>query len=232
MKKPTTQKFAKLRDSLIQYTEIHSMMGLYLVARRPGPKAVFLADLSDPMTLWDYFIHRFIDKIYLEGTNLHYISEFPSAVQIIIRNYKTRFAKQERGLFIKMHSSYPIYDEDSQLLIPSITFANMRISNGSKPTKDDLPHETLTHDHLIFALAGVYLASSPIGNIKDQKSIVKVNYASKTFVIYSLTDNEITPEALKTIETFEQPFEKLSHHLAELPADLNKQLCKHIMHAP
>jgi hypothetical protein len=113
MKKPTTQKFAKLWDSLVSYTEVHYLMGFYLVARRPGPKAVFLADLSDPMTLWDYFIHEFIDIIYLEGTNLHCISEFPSAVQTVIRNYKIRFAKQERGLFIKMHSSYQIFDEDS-----------------------------------------------------------------------------------------------------------------------
>nr|KAJ0190023.1 hypothetical protein LSAT_V11C800398650 [Lactuca sativa] len=131
-----------------------------------------------------------------------------------------------------MHSSYPIFDEDSQLFVPSITFANMEISNGLKPTKDDLTHEIPTQNHLVFALAGVYLASSRIGNEKDQKSRVIVNYASKTFIIYSLTDSEITPEALKAIETFEQPFEKLSHHLAELPADLKKQLCKHIMHAP
>ncbi|CAI9271750.1 unnamed protein product [Lactuca saligna] len=230
MKKPSAKKFAW--DSLISYTEVHSLMGFYPVARRPGPKAIFLADLSDPMTLWDYFIHGFIDTIYLEGTNLHCISEFPSAVQTIIRNYKVRFAKQERGLFIKMHSSYPIFDEDSQLIVPSITFANMGISNGSKPTKDDLPRESPTQDHLIFALAGVYLASSRIGNGKDQKSRIRVNYASKTFIIYSLTDSEITPEAMKAIETFEQPFEKFSHQLAELPADIKKQLCKHIMHAP
>jgi hypothetical protein len=88
-----------------------------------------------------------------------------------------------------MHSSYPIFDEDSQLLVPSITFANMGISNGSKPTKDDLTHEIPTQDHLVFTLAGVYLASSHIGNGKDQKSRVRVNYASKNFVIYSLTDN-------------------------------------------
>nr|KAJ0225643.1 hypothetical protein LSAT_V11C100047930 [Lactuca sativa] len=232
MKKRTTQKFSKLWDSLISYTEVHSLMGFYPVARRPGPKAVFLADLSDPMTLWYYFIHGFIDTIYLEGTNLHCINEFPFAVQTIIRNYKTRFSKQERGLFIKMHSSYRIFDEDSQLLVPSITFANMGISNDSKPTRDDLPHQTPTHDHLIFALAGVYLASYRIGNCKDQKSRIRVNYASKTFVIYSLTDSEITTEALKAIETFEQPFENFSHHLAELPTKLKKQLCKHIMHAP
>nr|KAJ0224793.1 hypothetical protein LSAT_V11C100016620 [Lactuca sativa] len=121
---------------------------------------------------------------------------------------------------------------NKQLLVPNITFANIGISNGSKPTKDDLPHDEPTQDHLIFALAGVYLASSRIGNGKDQKSRIRVNYTSESFVIYSLTDNEITPEALKAIETFEQPFEKFSHHLAELPADLKKQLCKHIISAP
>ncbi|CAI9277364.1 unnamed protein product [Lactuca saligna] len=232
MKKPSAKKIAELWDSLISYTKVHSLMGFYPVARRPGPKAVFLADLSDPMTLWDYFIHGFIDTIYLEGTNLHCISEFPSAVQTIIRNYKLRFAKQERGLFIKKHSSYPNFDEDSQLIVPSITVANMGISNGSKPTKDDLPRESPTQDHLIFALVGVYLASSRIGNGKDQKSRIRVNYASKTFIIYSLTDNEITSEAMKAIETFEQPFKKFSHQLAELPTDIKKQLCKHIKHAP
>jgi hypothetical protein len=107
----------------------------------------------------------------------------------------------------------------------------MGINNSSKPTKDDLTHEIPTQDHIVFALAGVYLASSRIGNGKDQKSRVRVNYASKNFVIYSLTDSEITPEALKAIETFEQPFEKFSHQLAKL-SDLKKQLCKHIMHAP
>lgn len=71
MKKPTTQNFAKLWDSLVSYTEDHYLMGFYPVARCPGPKAVFLANLSNPMTLWDYFIHGFIDTIYLEGTNLH-----------------------------------------------------------------------------------------------------------------------------------------------------------------
>ncbi|XP_052620272.1 uncharacterized protein LOC111875855 isoform X2 [Lactuca sativa] len=232
MKKPSAKKFAELWDSLISYTEVHSLMGFYPVARRPCPKAVFLADLSDPMTLWDYFIHGFIDTIYLEGTNLHCISEFPSVVQTIIRNYKIRSAKQERGLFIKMHSSYPIFDEDSQIIVPSITFANMGISNGSKPTKDDLPRESPTQDHLIFALIDVYLASSRISNGKDQKSRIRVNYASKNFIIYLLTVSEITPEAMKAIETFEQPFEKFSHQLAELPVDIKKQLCKHIMHAP
>ncbi|CAI9262068.1 unnamed protein product [Lactuca saligna] len=85
----------------------------------------------------------------------------------------------------------------------------MGVSNGSKPTKDDLPRESPTQDHLIFALPGVYLASSHISN-----------------------ESEITSEAMKAIETFEQPFEKFSHQLAELPADIKKQLCKHIMHAP
>jgi len=51
MKKPTTQKFAKLWDTLVSYIEIHYLMGFYPVARRPSPKAVFLADLSDLMTL-------------------------------------------------------------------------------------------------------------------------------------------------------------------------------------
>ncbi|CAI9262069.1 unnamed protein product [Lactuca saligna] len=80
MKKPSAKKFAELWDSLISYTEVHSLMGFYPIARCPGPKPVFLADLLDPMTLWDYFIHGFIDTIYLEDTNLHCISEFPSAV--------------------------------------------------------------------------------------------------------------------------------------------------------
>ncbi|CAI9265473.1 unnamed protein product [Lactuca saligna] len=115
-----------------------------------------------------------------------------------------------------MHSSYLIFNEDFQLLVPSITFANMGINNGLKPTNDDLPHEVPTQNHLIFALAGVYLASSRIGNGKDQKSQARINYTSNTFIIYSLQDNGITPDAIRAIETFEQPFEKFSHHLAEL----------------
>lgn len=232
MKKPTAQKFAKLWDSLVSYTEVHSLMGFYPVLRHTGPKAIFLADLTDPMTLWDYFIHGFIDTIYLEGNNFHSINEFPSGIQSIIRQYKTRFAKQDRGLFIKMYSSYPFFDEDSQVLVPSITFAHMGISNGSKPSRDELVHETPTQDHLIYALSGVYLASSRIGKGKEQKSKVRINYASKTILIYSQTDSEITGEALKALETFEQPFENMSHYLTELPSEVKKLLCKHIMHAP
>nr|KAJ0220986.1 hypothetical protein LSAT_V11C200090770 [Lactuca sativa] len=30
----------------------------------------------------------------------------------------------------------------------------------------------------------------------------------------------------------QQPFEKISYHLAELPVELKNQLCKHVIHAP
>lgn len=161
------------------------------------------------MTLWEYFTHGFIDTIYLDGTNLQCVSEFPTTFQSVIRHYKTRFAK-ERDLFVKLYSSYPFFDEDFQLLVPSITFAYMGISNGTKPTKDELPHETPSEDHLIFALAGVYLASSRIGIGKDQKSQVRINYCSKTFLIYSTTDTEISAEGMQAVDKFEEPFEKFS----------------------
>lgn len=73
-----------------------------------------------------------------------------------------------------MYSNYPIFDEDSWLLAPSITFENMGISNSSKPSQDELPHEAPTQDHLIFALTCVYLASSRIGSGKDQRSLVRI----------------------------------------------------------
>lgn len=231
MKKPSTEKFAKIWDSLVSYTEIHELMGFYPVIRRPGPKAVFLAHLSDPMTIWEYFIHGFIDTIYIDGPHLQCINEFPSSVQTIIRNYKTRFAK-DRNIYIKLYSSYPFFDEESQLLVPSITFAHLGISNGTKPTKDELLHETPSPEHLIFGLAGVYIASSRIGKAKDQRSDARINYCSKTFVIYTTIDSEISTEGIKALEMFEEQFEKFTGHLAELPSDIKRQLCKHINTSP
>jgi hypothetical protein len=231
MKKPTPEKFAKLWDSLVSYTEVHSLMGFYPVIRRPGPKAIFLGNLSDAMTLWEYFTHGFIDTIYITGHDLHCFNEFPTTFQNILKAYKTRFAK-ERDLFIKLYSSYPFFDEESQLLVPSITHAYLGVSNGSKPTKDELPHEAPTENHLILALAGVYLASSRIGLSPDQRSKVRINYCSKTLLVYSVTETEITAEGLKAIERFEAPFEKFSQILAELPTEVKKQLCRHIRHAP
>ncbi|KAL4555394.1 hypothetical protein LXL04_038012 [Taraxacum kok-saghyz] len=134
---------------------------------------------------------------------------------------KEAIKKPTAQKFAKLWDSLVSYTE---LLVPSISFANMGISNGSKPTKEDLPHEAPTE--------GVYLAASRIGNGQNQKSKVRINYVSKTFLIYSMTDTKITPDAIKALETFKQPFEKFSHHLAELPSDMKKQLCKHIMHAP
>nr|KAJ0217686.1 hypothetical protein LSAT_V11C300153420 [Lactuca sativa] len=59
-------------------------------------------------------------------------------------------------------------------------------------------------------------------------SYTEVHYLMGFYPI-NYSNSERTPEALKVIETFEQPFKKFSHQLAELSNDLKKQLCKHIM---
>ncbi|XP_071728687.1 uncharacterized protein [Rutidosis leptorrhynchoides] len=198
--------------------------------RRTGPKAVFLPEAS-PLTISEYFVHGLIDTLYIDGRTLHEIKEFPQKMQDAITRYRDNFAK-EREIFLRMHSSYPIFNKDQQLLIPSFTIAYLRISNGNYPTRDEALRITPTVDHLVTSLAGVYFGSSKIGNGKEQQENVRINYIHKNILIYSSINEKIDEQGLNLINNFEEPFEAFTGQLASLPEDMKRQLCRQISKAP
>ncbi|GJX26413.1 hypothetical protein Tco_0232709 [Tanacetum coccineum] len=122
MRRPTDEKFQRLLDSLINYSEIHTTKLFYPKKRRGiGPKAIFFPEAS-PKDIHDYFIHGLIDTLYINDNNLKELQEFPLRIQSIMKSYKEVFSR-ERELFLRMHSSYPIFDREQKLLVPSITVA-------------------------------------------------------------------------------------------------------------
>ncbi|GJW65053.1 hypothetical protein Tco_0116937 [Tanacetum coccineum] len=154
MKKPTSEKFRRFWDSLINYNEVHTTKLFYPKRRRVGPKAVFLPEAS-PMDVYDYFVHGLIDRLYIDGDNLRELQEFPPKVQGIIKGYNDLFVKG-RELYLKMHSSYPIFDKEQKLLVPSITVAQLGVSNKDYQTRDEIEHVTPTIDNLAFSLTRVF----------------------------------------------------------------------------
>nr|GEW74308.1 phospholipase D delta [Tanacetum cinerariifolium] len=103
--------------------------------RNIGPKAVFMPEAS-PKDIYDYDVHGLVDTIYINGEALKELQEFPLKVQGIIKGYKEVFAKG-RELFLKIRSSYSIFDKEQKLLVPSITVAQLGVSNKGYPDKDE-----------------------------------------------------------------------------------------------
>ncbi|GJT89386.1 GDSL esterase/lipase-like protein [Tanacetum coccineum] len=164
MRKPTVENFQRLLDSLISYGEIHTTMLFYPKKRKNiGPKAIFIPEAS-PKDIYDYYVHGLVDTLYINGNNLKEIQEFPLKVQGIIKSYKEVFSK-ERELFLRTHSSYPIFDREQKLLVPSITVAQLGVSNHKYPDKEEkIERTTPTMDDLAFSLSEVCrLASTKIG---------------------------------------------------------------------
>ncbi|GJZ79857.1 hypothetical protein Tco_0644694 [Tanacetum coccineum] len=136
MRRPTIENFQRLLDSLMNYNEVHATMLFYPKKRRNiGPKAVFIPEAS-PKDVYDYYVHGLVDTVYINGETLKELQEFPPKVQSIIKGYKEIFARG-RELFLKMRSSYPIFDKEQKLLVPSITVAQLGVSNKDYPDKDE-----------------------------------------------------------------------------------------------
>ncbi|XP_071699737.1 uncharacterized protein [Rutidosis leptorrhynchoides] len=229
-KKPSTHSFQRLWDNLVNYNKNYATMMFYPKNRKTSPKAVFLPEAS-PLTISEYFVHGLIDTLYIDGRTLHEIKELPQRMQEAITRYRDNFAK-EREIFLRMHSSYPIFNEDQQLLVPSITIAYLGVSNGNYPTRDEALKTTPTIDHLVSSLAGVYFGSSKIGNGQEQQENVRINYVHKNVLIYSSTIEKIDEKGLSLINNFEEPFEAFTGQLSGLPEDIKRRLCKQISRAP
>ncbi|GJX18759.1 hypothetical protein Tco_0221436 [Tanacetum coccineum] len=135
IRRPIVEKFQRLLDSLINYNEVHTTMLFYPKKRRNiRPKAVFFPEAS-PKDVYDYFVYGLVDTVYINGETLKELQEFPIKVQSMIKGYKEIFTRG-RELFLKMHSSYPIFDKEQKLLVPSITVAQLGVSNKGYQDKD------------------------------------------------------------------------------------------------
>nr|GEV00510.1 enzymatic polyprotein [Tanacetum cinerariifolium] len=111
IRRPTVENFQRLLDSLMNYNEVHATILFYPKKRRNiGPKVVFMPEASTK-DICDNYVHGLVDTIYINGETLKELQEFPLKVQGIIKGYKEVFAKG-RELFLKIRSSYPIFDKE------------------------------------------------------------------------------------------------------------------------
>ncbi|GJU06331.1 hypothetical protein Tco_1122761 [Tanacetum coccineum] len=183
MRRPSVEKFQRLWDSLISYNNVHTTMMFYQKKRETGPKAVFFPQASS-RDVDDYFIHEIVDSLYFHGNNPRELQEFPPKVQNTIRVYNDYFAK-ERELYLKMHSIFPIFNRERKLVVPSITIAQLGVSSQDYPSKDvNMESTTPTLNDLALSLSRVYIGSSKIGSGPGRMEKVRINYYSKSFLIY------------------------------------------------
>nr|GEV34762.1 hypothetical protein [Tanacetum cinerariifolium] len=216
MRRPTVKNFQRLLDSLMNYNEVHTTMTFYPKKRRNiRPKAVFMPEAS-PKDIYDYHVHGLEDMIYINGETLKELQEFPLKVQGIIKGYKEIFAKG-RELFLKIRSSYPIFDKEQKLFVPSITDKDEKIE-CAPPTIEDL----------VYSFMEVLTGSSKIGIRPRQKDKIKINYCSKNLLTYSKFHERIDEVQLKVLSDFEDQIELFSGLLASLPENLKQQLCSYM----
>ncbi|PWA67013.1 reverse transcriptase [Artemisia annua] len=175
------------------------------------------------------------NTIYTDGTTIREFQEFPIQVQNIIKTYNALFA-HHRPLYFKLHSSYPVFDNNNhKLLVPSITLAELGVSNDIYPPKyeptDDLPPVIPSPQNLVNALAGVFFASLKLGTGTRQKADIKIKYSKNNMLIYSnFSKGTIDEEQLKVLADFEEPFEKFTEPLSILPEDFKIALCQKLFH--
>ncbi|GJU93348.1 hypothetical protein Tco_1318104 [Tanacetum coccineum] len=183
---------------------------------------------ASPKDVYDYYVHGLVDTVYINDETLKELQEFPPKVQTIIKGYKEIFARG-RELFLKMRSNYPIFDKEQKLLVPSITVAQLGVSNKDYPNKDEkiecLPP---TIDDLVYSFIEVLTGSSKIGTSPRQKDKIKINYCLKNLLIYSKFQERIDDVELKVLSDFEDQIELFSGLLAPLPEDLKQQLCRYM----
>ena len=197
-----------------------------------GPKVIFLPGAA-PTDIHENFVHGLVDTIYTDGTSIREFQQFPSEVQNIIKTYNAYFARN-RPLYFKLHSSYPIFDSnDHKLLVPSITLAELGVSNPEhypdKKQQDETTPAIPSTKNLVDNLAGVFFASSKLGTGTRQKSDIKINYFNNNMLIYSNYSKGIIDDVqLKILEDFEQPFEKFTGPLLALPEDFKIALCQRL----
>nr|GEX10799.1 enzymatic polyprotein [Tanacetum cinerariifolium] len=156
------------------------------------------------------------------------LQEFPPKVQNAIKVYNDLFAKG-RELYLKMHSSFPIFNKERKLIVPSVKIAQLGVSNQDYPSKDvNMEPTTPTLDDLALSLFRIFTRSSKIGSGPRRTDKVIINYYSKNLLIYSHFEEKINEVQIKALSYFEDHFETFSGLLAPLPEDLKQLLCGYL----
>nr|GEY75682.1 hypothetical protein [Tanacetum cinerariifolium] len=226
-RKPSVENFQRLWDSIVSYNDVHTTMMFYLKRSEIGPKAVFFPQAS-PKDVYNYFIHRLVDSLYFHDNNPKELQEFPPKVQNANKVYNDLFAKG-RELYLKMHSSFLIFNREKKLVVPSVTIAQLGLSNQDYPSNDvNMKPTTPTLDDLALSLFRVYTGSSKIGSGPGRTNKVRINYYSKNLLIYSHFQENINEVQIKALADFEDQFETFSGLLAPLPEDLKQLLCGYL----
>lgn len=223
LKKPEKEKFDQYWDSTINYSELHKTMMFYPKLRKPGPKVIFLPG-AKPMTLYNYFIHGLTDTIYIQ--DMKEVSEFPPKAQFAIRQYYENFAKG-REIFLKTYSSYAVFSPEGELLAPSICLAKIGVSNQEYPTRDEISPMVPTIESYAGMIAGVYRSLLRLAG----NGQIRINYFSKTLLIYSMFTEKLDEAGIQTLLSFQQPFEQLEGLLTNLPEEIKKQVCRNVARA-
>nr|GEX12499.1 hypothetical protein [Tanacetum cinerariifolium] len=172
------------------------------------------------------------DSLYFHGKNPKELQEFPPKVQNAIKVYDDLFAKG-RELYLKMHSSFLIFNRERKLVVPSVTIAQLGVSNQYYPSKDvNMEHTTPILDDLALSFFRVFSGSSKIGSGPGRTDKVRINYYSKNLLIYSHFQEKINEVQIKALVDFEDHFETFSGLLAPLPEDLKQLLCGYLPRTP
>nr|GEV73487.1 hypothetical protein [Tanacetum cinerariifolium] len=230
-RKPSVEIFQRLWDSLISYNDVHTTMMFYPKRRETGPKAAFFPQASQK-DVYDYFIHGLVDSLYFHVNNSKELQEFPPKVKNAIKVYIELFAKG-RELYLKMHSSFPTFNRERNLVVPSVTIAQLGVSNQDYPSKDvNMEPTTPTLDDLALSLFRVYIGSSKIGSGPGRTDKVRINYYSKNLLIYLHFQEKINEVQIKALADFEDQFENFSGLIVPLPKDLKQFLCGYLSRTP
>lgn len=224
MKSLNKEKFERIVDSVIHYTELQSTLMFYPKNKGVGPKVVFITG-ANPLTVYQYYQAGLIDTLYVQDGKE--VSEFPAQIQYVIKSYNEKFAKG-REIYLKFISSYPLFTEDGEVQVPSLSLVLMGISNGRYLISDTIEGQIPTTESVARSIAGVYMASLQLGQPKNKQIAIKINYYSTTMMIYSNFDKEISEQDIQTILKFKGPFEHLTGVLEKLPEEVKESLCKKI----
>nr|GEW57140.1 enzymatic polyprotein [Tanacetum cinerariifolium] len=214
MRRLPVEIFQRLWDSLISYNDVHTTMMFYPKRRETRPKAILFpqASLKD---VYDYFVHGLVDSLYFHGYCPRELQEFLPKVQDAIKVYNDLFAKG-RELYLKMHFSFPIFNRERKLVVPSNTIAQLggkkahrtinhnstaRSKQPRLPSKDvNMKPTTPTLDDLALSLFRVFTGSSKIGSGPGRID--------------------------KALADFDDQFKTFSGLLAPLQEDLKQLLCR------
>nr|GEY97888.1 hypothetical protein [Tanacetum cinerariifolium] len=159
------------------------------------------------------------------------ITRVSPKVQNAIKVYNDLLAKG-RELYLKMHSSFLMFNRERKLVVPSVTIAQLGVSNQDYPSKDvNMEPTTPTLDDLALSIFRVFTGSSKIGSGPGpgRTDKVRINYYSKNLLIYSHFQEKINEVQ---IADFEDQFETFSGLLTPLPEDLKQLLCSYLSRTP